>query len=69
MGGSCGIRLCVQRPKAREDAILGLEFPGRAMRGNHVHLVLLEVVIQAIAVIRPIPNQVLGLGLHVEVET
>ena len=40
------------------------------MRGNHVHPVLLEVLIEPITVIRPIANEMLGLGLqHVEVET
>ena len=40
------------------------------MRGNHVHPVLLEVVIEPITVIRAIANEMFGLGLqHVEVET
>ena len=48
---------------------MGLEFPGRAMRRNQVHAVWLEGVIEAIAVIDPIPNEMFGLGLeHVEVE-
>lgn len=51
-------------------AILGLEFAGGSMRGNQIHPVLLEVIIEPITVIRPIANEMLGLGLqHVEVET
>ncbi|MGQ0555565.1 MAG: hypothetical protein ACT4PN_06440 [Nitrospiraceae bacterium] len=48
---------------------MGLEFPGRAMRRNQVHAVWLEGIIEAIAVIGPIPNEMFGLGLeHVDVE-
>ena len=40
------------------------------MRRDQVHPVLVEVGIEAIAVIRPISDEMLGLGLeHVEVET
>lgn len=40
------------------------------MRRDQVHTILVEVGIEAIAVIRPIPDEMLGLGLeHVEVET
>ena len=50
--------------------VLGLKFARRSMRGNHVHPVLREVRIEPVTVIRPIANEVLGLGLqHVEVET
>ena len=39
------------------------------MRGNQVHAVLLEVVIEPITVIGTIPNEMFGLGFeHVEVE-
>lgn len=39
------------------------------MRGNEVHAILLEVVIEPIAVIGPIADEMLRLGLqHVEVE-
>ena len=51
-------------------AILCLEFAGRAMRRNAVHALLFEVVIEPLAVIGPIPNEMFGLGFeHVEVET
>jgi hypothetical protein len=50
--------------------ILGLEFARGAMGRNTVDAILLEVVIEAIAVIRPIANEMLGFRLqHVEVET
>lgn len=40
------------------------------MRGDQVHTVVAEGGIEAIAVIRPISDEMLGLGLeHVEVET
>lgn len=40
------------------------------MRSNHVHPVLLEVIIQSITVVGAVPNEMLGLGLqHGEVET
>lgn len=43
--------------------ILGLEFPSRAMRGNQVHPILLEVLIEPIAVVCPIADEMLRLGL------
>ena len=50
--------------------VLGLEFSSGAMGRNQVHAVLLQVVIEPVAVVRSITNQVLGFGLqHVEVET
>ena len=50
--------------------VLGFQFSGGSVGGNHVHPVLLEVVIQPIAVIRAIANEMFGLGLqHVKVET
>jgi len=40
------------------------------MRRDQVHTVVMEVGIEAIAIIRPIPDEMLELGLeHVEVET
>src|SRR6185312_6219027 len=49
---------------------LRLQFPGRAMGRNHVDALLLEVVIEAVAVIGSIANEILGSRLqHVEVET
>ena len=51
-------------------AVLGLEFSIGAMRRDHLHPLLLQVVIEPIAVIRFVANQMLRLGLqHVEVET
>ncbi len=51
-------------------AILGLECAGGPMRRDHIHTVLLEVIIELIAGIRAIADQVLGLGFqHVEVKT
>ncbi|HSF67721.1 MAG TPA: hypothetical protein VLA67_09885 [Nitrospiraceae bacterium] len=50
--------------------VLGLEFPSRPVRRDQVHAVLLEVIIESVAVIRAIANELLRLGLqHVEVET
>ena len=51
-------------------AILRLEFPHGPVWRDQAHAVLLEVVIESIAVIRTITDEVLGFGLqHVEVET
>src|SRR5579885_1621896 len=51
-------------------AILGLELASGPVWRNQVHPVLLEVVIEPVAVVGPIPNEMFGLGLqHVEVET
>ena len=50
--------------------VLGFQFSGGPVRRDHVHPVLLEVVIQPIAVLRAIANEMFGLGLqHVKVET
>lgn len=50
-------------------AILGLQFLRGPMRGNQVHAVLLESVIEAVTVIGPVTNQMLRLGFrHVAVE-
>lgn len=49
--------------------ILSLKFARRAVWGDPIHSVALEVVIEAVAVIRAIADEMLGLGLqHVEVE-
>src|SRR5689334_6238872 len=51
-------------------AVLGLEFPGQAVWGNHIDPVLLEGIIEAVTVIGPVPDEMFRLGLqHVEVET
>jgi len=47
---------------AEVPAILGLEFPSRAMRGNQVHADLLEGDIEAVTVIGTIPNEILWLA-------
>src|SRR5581483_6976348 len=50
-------------------AILGFEFPRGSVRRDHVHAGLLQVVSEGIAVVGPIANKMLGLGLQpVEVE-
>jgi len=49
---------------AEMATILGLKFPGRAMGRNQIHAVLLEVVIQPIAVIGTVADEMLGLGLQ-----
>ena len=55
---------------AEVAAILGLEFASGSMGGNQVHPVLFQIVIEPIAVVRPITDEMLGFGLqHVEVET
>jgi hypothetical protein len=55
---------------AERAAVLGLEFPGGPMWRNHIHAVVVEVVIQPITVIRAITDEVLRFGLpHVEVKT
>ncbi len=49
---------------------MGLEFARGAVWGNQVHTVLLEVVIESIAVIGPIADEMLEFGLeHVEIKT
>ena len=51
-------------------AILGLEFARGAMGRHQVHAVLLQVVIEPIALIGPIGDEMLRFGLgHVELET
>ena len=55
---------------AQAAAVLGFEFPSGPVRRDQVHPVLLEVIIEPVAVIGAIANEVLGLGLqHIEVET
>jgi hypothetical protein len=55
---------------AEVASILSLEFPSGAMRRDHVDAVLLEILIEAIAVIGPVSDEMFRLGLqHVEVET
>lgn len=55
---------------AEVPPILSLEFTSGAMLRDQVHTVLVEVGIEAIAVIRPIPDEMLGRGLEqVAVET
>ena len=50
--------------------VLGLELAVGAMRGNHIHPVLLELRIELIAVIGTITDEMLRLSLeHVEIET
>lgn len=50
--------------------VLGLEFAGGAMRRDHVDAVLLEIVIEPVAIVGAIADEMFGLGLqHVEVET
>jgi hypothetical protein len=45
-------------------AVFGPELPGRPVQRHHVHAVLLEVVIEPIAVIRAIANEMFRLGLQ-----
>ena len=55
---------------AQVAPVLGLEFSGRPVRRNHVDPVVLEVVIEPVAIVGPIADEMFGLGLqHVEVET
>jgi len=50
--------------------VLDLELAVGSMRGNQVHPVLLEVLIELIAVIGAITNEMFRFGFqHVEVET
>ena len=54
---------------AEVASILGLEFTSGPVWGNHVDVAQLESIIEAIAVIGPVPDQMLRLGLqHLEVE-
>ncbi len=52
------------------EAVLCLQFPGRAMGRNHIHTILFEIVIEAIAIIGTVPNEMLRLGLqYIEFQT
>jgi hypothetical protein len=46
--------------------MLGFQSSSGPAQGNHVHPILLEVVIQFIAVIDQIPDEILRLGLNME---
>ncbi len=55
---------------AQMTPVLGFQFARRSVRGNHVHAVLLKVIVEPIAVIGAIADEVLRLGFeHVEVES